>query len=164
MTRRIVVPYKRKKEGKTNYHKRLSLLKSNKLRLVVRKSLKNVTVQLIEYKHGGDNVLVAANSMELIKHGWKGYRRNIPAAYLTGLLCAMKAKAKGIKEAILDSGVYVSTKGSVIYAALKGAADAGLNIPHGKELLPSEARLKGEHIKSENNFEQVKTKILGGSK
>jgi large subunit ribosomal protein L18 len=33
-----------------------------------------------------------------------------------------------------------------VFAVLKGALDAGLQIPHGKDILPSEGRLKGEHI------------------
>ena len=36
------VPYKRKKEGKTDYKQRILLLKSRKLRLVIRKSLNNI--------------------------------------------------------------------------------------------------------------------------
>jgi hypothetical protein len=34
-----------------------------------------------------------------------------------------------------------------LYAALKGAIDAGLKIPYNEEILPSEDRIKGEHIK-----------------
>lgn len=163
MSRRKLIPYKRKAKGRTNYKKRLNLLKSGKPRLVVRKSLKNVTVQIVSYSQGGDKVLVSAHSRELLKLGWKRYRKNIPAAYLTGLLCGVKAKGK-VKEAVLDSGIYESTKGSLVYAALKGAVDAGLNVPHGEELLPDEKRLKGEHIKATEEFDKVKAKILGGSK
>jgi len=32
------------------------------------------------------------------------------------------------------------------FAALKGALDAGLQIPRGEGVLPSEERLRGEHI------------------
>ena len=42
------VPFRRKREGKTNYKKRLGLLKSKSLRLVVRKSNKHILVQLVD--------------------------------------------------------------------------------------------------------------------
>ena len=161
-SKRISLKFKRRREGKTNYKLRLGLLKSNKLRLVVRKSLRNVNVQLIQYHDKGDKVLISANSRELIKFGWKGYRRNTPSAYLTGLLCGAKAKNKGLSEAVLDKGLHVSTKGSIIYAALKGAVDAGLKIPFSENLMPDETRIKGEHVKTNNNFDEVKSKIVKG--
>ena len=164
-SRRVLVPYQRKKQGKTDYKKRLTLLKSKKPRLVVRKSLKNITVQIIDYKSKGDIILVNANSKDLVKNGWKGYGKNVTAAYLVGLLCGVKAKEKGIKEAVLDSGLYISTKGSVIYAALKGALDSGLNVPHSDVHFPSEERIKGTHLKKgADSFEKVKTSLLGGKK
>jgi large subunit ribosomal protein L18 len=33
-----------------------------------------------------------------------------------------------------------------VYAALKGALDAGLKVPHSPDILPSEERIKGKHI------------------
>jgi large subunit ribosomal protein L18 len=98
-----IVEYRRKREGRTNYRKRLKLLSSNKLRLVIRKSLKNITSQLVGYDINGDQVVLGASSKELEKEfNWKFNRSNIPAAYLTGLLLGVKAKKKGIKKAILD--------------------------------------------------------------
>ena len=44
MRRRKVIKYKRKRTGKTNYKKRLSILKSKKHRLVIRKSLNNTCI------------------------------------------------------------------------------------------------------------------------
>lgn len=159
-----MVPFRRKREGKTDYKKRMKLLASKKPRLVVRKSLKNFSAQIIEYDPKGDKVVVSAHSRELIKLGWKGYRRNVPAAYLVGLLCGAKAKAKGIKEAVLDIGLYPSVKGSVLYAALKGVLDAGIEVPHDESVLPPEERLIGAHTKnpeqSKKNYEEVKEKIL----
>lgn len=164
-SRRVLVPYKRKKQGKTDYKKRLTLLKSKKPRLVVRRSLNNISVQVIDYKGKGDIVLVSATSKEIAKKGWQGHGKNLSAAYLVGLLCAVKAKEKGLKEAVLDSGLYVSTKGSIIYAALKGALDGGLEVPHSEELFPSEDRIKGSHLKKgADSFEKVKAAILGGKK
>jgi large subunit ribosomal protein L18 len=36
--------------------------------------------------------------------------------------------------------------GSKVFAVLKGALDAGLQIPHGEEVLPPEDRISGKHI------------------
>ena len=132
---------------KTDYHRRLRLLKSRKPRIVVRKSVKNVICQVVEYHIAGDKTLFSADSKELSKFGWDAGTGNIPAAYLTGLLCGVRAKKK-VKEAVLDSGLYRSTKGNRLYAALKGAVDGGLNVPHSEEVLPNEDRIKGQHIAS----------------
>ncbi|MEA3379063.1 MAG: 50S ribosomal protein L18 [Nanoarchaeota archaeon] len=163
-----LVKHRRKREGKTDYKKRLKLLSSNKPRLVIRKSLKNINVQIIEYEPKGDLVRISAHTRELIRYGWRGYRRNLPAAYLVGLLCGLKAKKSKIKEAVLDIGLYASVKGSVLYAALKGVVDAGIKVPHDKGILPPEDRLMGLHTKepekSKKNFLEVKEKLLKGLK
>ena len=100
------VKLRRRREGKTDYQARKALVTSRKPRLVTRASIKNVEVQIINAKPHGDMVLASANSRELIKsYGWRAPTGNIPAAYLTGLLCGLKAKASGIEEAILDIGL-----------------------------------------------------------
>lgn len=170
--------YKRKMQGKTNYKKRLITLKSRKLRLVVRKSLKNISAQIVQYYPDGDKVLFSAHTNELKKkYNWKAARRNMPSAYLLGLLIGKKAKQNNIQEAILDTGLTSSIKNSIISAVLKGALDTGLNITHSKDILPSEDRIKGKHIfeyskinkekftryNPENllkDFEEVKLKVL----
>ena len=140
------VHLRRRREGKTDYQARKALVTSRKPRLVTRASLKNVEVQIIIAKPHGDEVLAAANSRELIKtYRWKAPTGNIPAAYLTGLLCGLKAKAAGIKEAILDIGLVSPTKGSKIFAVLSGVVDAGVAVPHSEEKIVKE-RMKGEHI------------------
>lgn len=144
--RRRIVAHRRRREQKTDYMKRLTLLKSGKHRLVVRKSLNNLTCQIVDYKTEGDSCLVSADSRELKKMGWKANAGNIPAAYLTGFLCGTRAKKKKVSDAILDIGLYRSTKGSRVFAALKGALDAGLKVPHSEDVLPDEERSKGAHI------------------
>ena len=139
--------FKRKIQGRTDYRKRLSLVKSRLPRLVVRKSLKNTLAQIVEYKENGDKILTSASTKELEKkYSLKSSKKNIPSAYLLGLLIGKKAKEKGIKKAILDIGLYRNVKGSRLYAVLKGSLDAGLDIPHNKEILPSQDRLEGKHI------------------
>ncbi|HDD46392.1 MAG TPA: 50S ribosomal protein L18 [Candidatus Aenigmarchaeota archaeon] len=141
-----IIPHRRRREGRTDYRKRLRLLKSHLPRFVVRKSLNNIICQIIEFMPKGDKVIVSADSKELKKFGWLGNCGNIPAAYLTGLLCGLRAKKKGIERSVLDIGMYRSVKGSRIYGALKGALDAGISIPHSPDILPKEERIKGMHI------------------
>jgi large subunit ribosomal protein L18 len=143
---RYRVPLRRRREGKTDYQARKSLVLSGKPRLVARSSLKNFTAQIIVAKPYGDEVLAAAHSRELKKkYGWKAPTGNVPAAYLTGLLCGLKAKNKGVREAILDAGLIAPTKGSKLFAALSGVLDAGVVVPHDEEKIVKE-RTKGEHI------------------
>jgi large subunit ribosomal protein L18 len=144
---RYCVPFRRRREGKTDYKARKALLLSGKPRLVARSSLKNTIVQIIVAKPYGDEVVVSAYSRELIrKYGWKASRGNIPVAYLTGFICGLKAKAKGVKEAILDIGLRSPIKGARVFAALKGVLDAGVNVPYSEEMLPDEGRIEGKHI------------------
>ena len=127
------VQLRRRREGKTDYQARKALVTSRKPRLVTRASNKNVEVQMIIAKPHGDEVLASANSRELIKtYRWKAPTGNIPAAYLTGYLCGLKAKAAGIEEAILDIGLVSPTKGSKIFAVLSGVVDAGVQFPTAK--------------------------------
>ena len=142
----FTIQFKRKREGRTYYKKRLKIILSNKYRFVVRKSLNNFQASVIEYSSKGDNVLFTVDSKALAKLGWKGNSGNLPSAYLIGLLAGKKAVEKGIKDAILDMGFNNSTKGSRLYAALAGAVDAGLKIPFNPEVLPSKERISGEHI------------------
>ena len=151
------VAYRRKRQGKTNYRKRLLLLKSKKLRLVVRGSNNNFIAQIIKYESNGDKVLTSAHTRELIKYGWDKHRGNVPSAYLVGYLVGKKALKMNINEAILDVGLQSLTKGNRIFAALKGAVDAGLNVPHDPKLMPDEDRIKGKHINDDvvKTFEKV---------
>ena len=144
---RYRVPFRRRREGRTNYHKRLRLLKSGKPRLVVRKSLNHHVAQIIVYDPRGDRTLVSAHTRELIRDfGWKGHCGNTPSAYLLGLLIGHKALKAGIGEAILDIGLYPPTRGSSVFAVLKGAVDAGLNVPHSEDIFPDEGRVTGKHV------------------
>jgi len=155
--------FKRRRLGKTDYQRRLKLLSSDKPRLVVRRSLNYITVQIVKSDKKGDNILAGITSKQLKKYNWKFACDNLPAAYLTGLLIG-KLSEKKIKEAILDSGLYQSTKGNRIYAVVKGAKDAGLNISVSEDVLPNEDRIKGKHISDdvEKEFENVRKKILSG--
>ena len=156
---RLRIKFRRRKDKKTDYKARLAMLKSGKPRLVIRKSNKYLIVEIITSRNAQDSVVCHANSKELVKFGWKYSFKNTPAAYLTGFLIGTKAKKIKINEAILDIGINISTKGSRIYSVLKGALDAGLDIMHSKDVLPSEARIKGEHLKHKLNVGEFRDKI-----
>ena len=68
-SKRYRVMFRRKKEGRTNYKKRLTILLSNRLRLVVRKSLKNIQANIVDYDPKGDKIILSAHSSELEKFG-----------------------------------------------------------------------------------------------
>ncbi|MDP8002650.1 MAG: 50S ribosomal protein L18 [Caldisphaera sp.] len=141
------VALKRRRKGKTSYYMRYKLVISGKPRLVVRKTNKYILVQFVKFDANGDIVIAAAHSKELSKiYGWKGYSKNNCAAYLTGYLAALRAKQKRVEEAILDIGLQSPIKGSRIFASLKGALDAGVNIPHSDEILPSDDKINCEII------------------
>lgn len=143
---RYKVAFRRRREGKTDYHARLRLIDLDKSRLVVRISNNHVIAQIINVAEKGDETVVSAHSKELQKLGWLAGTKNTSAAYLTAYLCAKKALSKGVEGAVLDIGLKSSIKGSKVFAALKGASDAGLYVPHGKSILPDESRITGEHI------------------
>ncbi|UCH88978.1 MAG: 50S ribosomal protein L18 [Thermoplasmata archaeon] len=163
---RSKVPFRRRREGKTNFRRRLNLLKSGKTRAVVRSSNKFIIVQFIEFKLEGDKVIASATSRELSKFGWQKASSNLPSAYLAGMLAAKRAKKRNVSEAVLDIGLRVPVKGSKIFAALKGMLDEGIDIPHNDEIMPSSERISGAHISEDTakNFESVKTAIMNMEK
>ncbi|WP_159899704.1 50S ribosomal protein L18 [Salinirussus salinus] len=143
---RYTVPLRRRREGRTNYHQRLRLLKSGKPRLVARKSNQHVRAQLVTTGPQGDNTIASAVSSDLEEYGWEAPTGNMPAAYLTGLLAGKRAIEAGLEEAVLDIGLNSPTPGSKVFAVQEGAIDAGLEIPHNDDVLADWSRTRGEHI------------------
>jgi len=143
---RYFVAFRRRREGRTDYHARHKLVVSVRPRMVVRKTNKHVICQLVTAHMDGDRTHVSANSADLRKYGYEGALSNTPAAYLTGMLFAVRALNAGKDAAILDIGLNRASKGARVFAALKGAVEAGLDIPHSEEILPSDERCTGEHI------------------
>lgn len=153
--------FRRRREGRTDYQKRLALLKSHKPRLVVRKTLRAVIAQVIRFTEKGDTVVASADSRQLSDYGFAG-KRNTHSAYLTGLLVGKIAAKAGVKDFVLDIGLHAPTKGSLVFAACKGAVDAGLSTRFSPEAFPSEARMMGEHVKQKDAVLAAKQKILSG--
>lgn len=120
--KRFQVKYRRRREGKTDYHARRQMVLqdktkfgSPKYRLVVRITNKDVIAQVVQAKIIGDEVLMAAYSHELPAFGLEHGLTNYAAAYATGLLVARRTLAKlglgekfqGAKEA---DGSYAASR------------------------------------------------------
>lgn len=166
-----ILPYRRKREGRTNYKKRLLLLQSRRPRLIIRKTNRQIILQIAEYMSGGDHIICGTDSSALKKFGWDYSCNSLPACYLAGLLLGKKALVKKIKTAIVDVGLQTPVAGSRIYAAVKGAIDAGVDIPASEEVFPTQDRLSGKDIatfiasnKNQTQFSEYKKNNLDGKK
>lgn len=154
---------RRRIENKTNYKRRLGLLKSNSLRLVIRKTNKYLTLQIIESRDSEDKVVYSATTKDLLKLGWskekEGSLKSTTASYLAGLLLGKKAKdVKG--RLVLDLGLIPNTKGSRVYAAVKGIADSGIKINYDEKVVPSKESIEGKN----NNLTEMFSKVKGAIK
>ncbi|MFQ3359642.1 MAG: 50S ribosomal protein L18 [Candidatus Poseidoniales archaeon] len=160
--------FKRRRNGQTDYKRRMKLLRGNVPRAVVRVSNTQVTCQLVEFGTGGDKILSSVTGRILVdNYKWPSdiSRKSVPATYLAGLALAKNAISAGYKEAILDIGLAASSPGSRVFAALRGMVDGGLDIPHGKSVLPDDDRINGTHI-SDTLAKSVKAtkKAIEGAK
>jgi len=95
---------RRLREEKTNYKKRGTLLIGKRDFITVHITNENTQVQVLKPGMTGDKVIASAHSNYLLEKGWKGSRKSIPAAYLTGYLAGKKAIGNGAKDAILYTG------------------------------------------------------------
>ena len=143
----------------TDYRKRIALVKGDMPRIVVRRSNKQIIMQIVEYHSDGDTVISMVTSNELKKFGWSP-RSNTPTAYLTGMLLAKKSSGIKDRECILDIGLYKPAASAVLFAAAKGAMDNGIKLRANIEF--DDSRIKGTHIK--NYYTQEKDKFTGYNK
>uniref|UniRef100_A0A2P2HWJ1 Large ribosomal subunit protein uL18 n=1 Tax=Hirondellea gigas TaxID=1518452 RepID=A0A2P2HWJ1_9CRUS len=95
--KRFQVKFRRRREGKTDYHARKKLVvqaknkyNTPKYRLIVRMSNRNVTAQIAYARIEGDKVVASAYSHELTKYGITIGLTNYAACYCTGLLLARR--------------------------------------------------------------------------
>ena len=65
---------------------------------------------------------------------------------MAGYAAGKMALAAGVNSAVLDIGLANATAGNRRFAALKGLLEAGMDVPHSEEILPSEERADGQHI------------------
>jgi len=104
--KRYQVKYRRRREGKTDYHRRKKLIcqdknkyNSPKYRFVVRITNKDVVTQIVAAKIQGDHILASAYAHELPRYGLPVGLTNYAACYATGLLLARRL----LKKLGLDS-------------------------------------------------------------
>jgi large subunit ribosomal protein L5e len=103
---RFQTPFRRRREGKTDYYARKRLVtqhkakyNSPKYRLVVRFTNKDIIAQIVSSQITGDVVLTAAYAHELPQYGINHGLTNWSAAYAVGLLVARRALEKlGLDE------------------------------------------------------------------
>lgn len=157
-----------------------------KYRFVVRVTNTKVVTQVIYATISGDRVVATATSHELPRFGIKLGLTNYAASYATGLLLARRLlkklkldtvyqgsadvtgeefhqedldKQPGAFKCFLDIGLARTSTGARIFAAMKGAVDGGLNIPHSINRFPGydssskkydaaahRARIMGQHV------------------
>lgn len=156
---------KRRKQNKTDYAKRIRLLKSGSPRLVFRKTNRYLVTQYITSKQAKDRIEFGLNSKHLLNNGWpkelEGSLKSIPAAYLLGFLAGKKIVRDKKKIPIVDFGMLRTIHKTKVYGFLKGLIDAGVKINCKEEAFPSEDRLKGSHLKKDFSkiFEEIKLNI-----
>ena len=159
------VQKRRRREYKTDYGKRIKILKGKVPRIIFRKSNRYVIAQYISSKQAQDKIEFGENSKNLLKYGWpkdfKGSLKSIPASYLTGFLIGKEIINKKLENPILDFGMQRILHKTKTYAFLKGLIDAGIKIQSDEKLFPDESKIKGKHMKKDfsNTFEQIKSKI-----
>lgn len=150
-----------------------------KSRLVVRITNTRVICTISKAYIDGDRVIAYADSTELKQYGVDFGLTNYFAAYATGLLCGRRAlQSNGLDQVyepstnvgeysitedkgdegraykvFLDIGLARSSTGANVFAAMKGASDAGLQIPH------SEARFYGYSEENDLNAKKLRDRI-----
>lgn len=156
---------KRRKSHQTDYGKRLKLLKSERPRLVFRKTNSAVIVQYVESVAAQDKAVFGVTSKALLKHGWpeafKGSLKSIPAAYLTGYLVAKKIAKEKLTTPIVDLGMQRTLYKTRVYAFIKGLIDAGLEVNCKEEAFPEDERISGASMKEDftKTFEIIKSNL-----
>ena len=150
---------RRLREEKTNYKKRGTMLMGKRDFITVNITNENTQVQILKPGIAGDKVVASAHSRYLLEKGWKGSRKSVPAAYLTGYLAGKKALLRGAGDAILYTGTKKYTQRMA--AALKGVIDAGVKVPASGDAFPSEERINGEHLTVKNEVSKIKSGIDG---
>ena len=156
---------RRRKEHKTDYLKRIKLLKSSSPRIVFKKTNKYIIAQYVKSKEAQDKIEIGINSKILIKYGWPkefvGSLKSIPASYLTGLLIGKKILEKKLGKPLVDFGMIRVLHKNRAFAFLKGLKDSGIEVKCKEEFFPNEDRIRGKHLKKDFSkiFEGIKSKI-----
>ncbi|MGM5479996.1 MAG: 50S ribosomal protein L18 [Nanobdellota archaeon] len=151
MAKHATVKYRRKREGRTYYKRRLGLLKSGKPRLVIRRTNSGVIVQIASYHPDGDKIMTTFHSRNISSYGWKYSTKSIPACYLAGMVVGASIK-NSVSELVPDIGLQSSASGTRLYAVIKGVIDAGVKVDCSPSAFPDDKRIKGEHLADNKEF------------
>jgi large subunit ribosomal protein L18 len=153
-----MIRMKRRRENKTDYSARITLLKGDLPRIVFRKSNRYIIGGYVKSRGSQDEIILSVNSKELMKYGWTSYSiKNLPACYLTGILLGKKIlEKKEDNELILDIGLIRNRPKSKIYSFVKGLKDVGLKVRCNEEILPEEKMIRG---KDDKMFEKVRNNL-----
>ena len=154
---------RRRKENKTDYLKRLKLLKGEKPRIVFRKTNRFIISEYILSKEAQDQAIFGFDSRKLNEYGWpknaQGSLKSTTASYLAGYLTGKTIIKQKLETPILDAGMNRVLHKNKIYAFIKGMIDSGIKINCEKEFFPEESRIKGQHLKNKIPFDEIKSKI-----
>ena len=156
---------RRRKQSKTDYGKRIKLLKSGFPRIVFRKTNTYVLSQYVETKEAQDKVIFGFCSKDLFRYGWpkefENSLKSIPAAYLLGFLSGKRIQKEKLKTPLPDFGMSRMVHKTKVYAFLKGLIDSGLELKYKKDIFPDENKLSGKNLKKDfsSEFSKIKSKI-----
>merc|ERR1711939_42000 len=175
--KRFQVKYKRRREGKTDYYARKRLVTQDKnkfgtpkYRFVVRFTNKDIICQVVSSKIKGDICHCAAYCVGLLcarrllkKLGLDTKfvgTEEVTAEYEDCYVHNEEDEgedAQNAFHALLDVGLKRTTLGSKIFAAMKGAFDGGLEIPHNQKKFYGYDADEKEYSAEDN-----RERILGG--
>ena len=157
---------RRRQENKTDYGKRLKLLKGETPRLVLRKTNRYLIAQYISSKEAQDKIEFGVTSKILLEYDFpkEGNLKSVTASYLFGYYLGNKISKEKISKPIIDFGMAKTIHKNKIYAFIKGLIDSGLEISCKEEAFPDEDRINGKHLKNKVNVPEIIKKISGSSK
>jgi len=153
---------RRRTEGKTDYKARMDLLKSEKPRIVFRKTNRYIISQYVISDEAQDKIILQANSKELLKYGWpEKFKsvKNTSASYLTGFLLGKKMQKEKLDTPIIDFGMLRVLHKTKLFAFIKGLNDAGVETKCDAKNFPEEEKIFGKKLKNKIPFKEIKDKL-----
>jgi large subunit ribosomal protein L18 len=159
------VSKRRRIESKTDYLKRLKMLKGESPRLVFRKTNRYVIAQYVTSKEAQDKIEIGLTSQSLKGYGWpkefEGSLKSLTAAYLTGFLIGKEIQKKKLETPIMDFGMTRVIRKNKVFAFLKGVLDSGVEVSCPEENFPEQERIEGKNMKKDfsKTFKEIKSKI-----
>jgi len=157
------VQKRRRRENRTDYLKRRKLLKSEKPRMVFRRTNKYLIAQYVKSHEAQDKVIFGIGTRDLLKHGWnekaKGSLKSVTASYVLGYFAGKKISKEKLETPIVDLGMIRVLHKTKVFAFIKGLIDTGVEVPCKEESFPEEERLNGEHLKNKVDVSKIKSNL-----